>query len=52
MKKIKTLTVVITNHNRPKIILPVIDSIVAQPLNGIDMDILIIDDASTSPIDP
>jgi GalNAc5-diNAcBac-PP-undecaprenol beta-1,3-glucosyltransferase len=52
MKKIKTLTIVITNHNRPKIILPVIDSIIAQPLENIDMDILIIDDASTLPIDP
>ncbi|MDR3177469.1 MAG: glycosyltransferase family 2 protein [Campylobacteraceae bacterium] len=52
MKKIETLTVVITNHNRPKIILPVIESIVNQPLSGIDMDILIIDDASTSPINP
>jgi GalNAc5-diNAcBac-PP-undecaprenol beta-1,3-glucosyltransferase len=47
---IKTLTVVITNHNRPKIILPVIDSILSQPLVGIDIDILIIDDASTSQI--
>jgi len=48
----KTLTIVITNHNRPKIILPVIESIINQPLDGIEMDILIIDDASTSPIDP
>ncbi|MDR2789688.1 MAG: glycosyltransferase [Campylobacteraceae bacterium] len=52
MKKIKTLTVVITNHNRPKIILLVIDSIIAQQLENIDMDILIIDDASTLPINP
>jgi glycosyltransferase involved in cell wall biosynthesis len=52
MKKIETLTVVIANHNRPKIILPVIESIISQSLNGIDMDILIIDDASTFPIDP
>jgi glycosyltransferase involved in cell wall biosynthesis len=41
-----------TNHNRPKIILPVIDSIISQPLDGTDLDILIIDDASTKQIDP
>jgi GalNAc5-diNAcBac-PP-undecaprenol beta-1,3-glucosyltransferase len=51
IKKLKTITVVITNHNRPKIILPVIESIVNQPLNDIAMDILIIDDASTKQID-
>ncbi|MDR1614939.1 MAG: glycosyltransferase [Campylobacteraceae bacterium] len=52
MKKIETITVVITNHNRPKIILPVIESIIDQPLKNIGLDILIIDDASTKQIDP
>jgi GalNAc5-diNAcBac-PP-undecaprenol beta-1,3-glucosyltransferase len=52
IKKIETITVVITNHNRPKIILPVIESIINQPLNDIAMDILIIDDASTNQINP
>ncbi|MDR2906214.1 MAG: glycosyltransferase [Helicobacteraceae bacterium] len=46
-----TLTIVITNHNRPKTILKVLDSIASQKLREIAVDILIIDDASSDPID-
>jgi glycosyltransferase involved in cell wall biosynthesis len=47
-----TLTIIITNHNRPKIILSVLDSIFAQSLRDIKIDVLIIDDASSDPVDP
>ncbi|MDR2034477.1 MAG: glycosyltransferase family 2 protein [Helicobacteraceae bacterium] len=47
-----TLTIVITNYNRPKIILSVLDSIFEQSLRDIAIDVLIIDDCSSDPIDP
>ncbi|GHV04516.1 hypothetical protein AGMMS50229_06100 [Campylobacterota bacterium] len=47
-----SLTVVMPNYNRPKMILPVLDSIVNQPLRDVKLDILIIDDCSPNPIEP
>ncbi|MDR2153102.1 MAG: glycosyltransferase [Helicobacteraceae bacterium] len=47
-----TLTIVIPNHNRPKIILNVLDSIFVQSVRDIDIDVLIIDDCSERAIDP
>ncbi|MDR1911870.1 MAG: glycosyltransferase [Helicobacteraceae bacterium] len=46
------LTIVITNHNRPKIILSVLDSIFDQNLRDVAINVLIIDDCSSDPIDP
>ncbi|MDR0580023.1 MAG: hypothetical protein LBG21_05415 [Campylobacteraceae bacterium] len=42
MKNIETLTLVITNHNCPKIILPIIDPIITQPNYNIDMNAFVI----------
>jgi glycosyltransferase involved in cell wall biosynthesis len=47
----KTLTVVLTNYNRPKIILPVIESVYNQNVSGVEIDILVIDDCSDESID-
>ena len=48
---LNSLTVVITSYNGPKIILPVIDSIINQTVDNADMDILIIDDGSDFSVD-
>ncbi|MDU1904878.1 MAG: glycosyltransferase family 2 protein [Dysgonomonas sp.] len=52
MRKIDTLTIVLTNYNRPKVILPVIETAYNQNIPGVYIDILIIDDGSVNSIEP